>query len=1143
MRDAVLVTDVDGVVTHANAAASRLVAPLGIAPVGARLTTLLPGIHDATLAGGTPVTVALAGATGAYELTATADATGATIVLRDVTADAAERAHLRRLAEIVEATPDFVGIATPDGRTTYLNAAARTMLGHGTGPLPPELRAGSARPPWARARFYDESLPAAVRRGTWTGESALLDPAGTEIPVSQVLVAHRAPDGTVDAVSGILRDLRAQKAAEATLRASERLHRTVVREIPGGAVALLDRTLRIVLCDGGALQAIGADGATYVGRALDEFAAPPVTDVLLPAVRRVLAGEAVTFQFVVAGRTLEMRGVPITDDAGPPTHALLLGIDVTAREAARTAVEASEQRLQDAIDLVTDGIYEWDVVADRVRGSSKLATLLGYAGTGSAATVEGWFALVHPEDVATARGQLARHLAGELPVFEVEYRVRAASGEWRWVADRARVVERDADGRPIRLLGANADITERKRAEAALRAIAATAGAAGSDGALFGALASSLAEVLELRAACIAECDAARPERLHVLGAWAGEARTASGAVDLALPTIDALRAGTAIDVPAITAALCGAPGTSPTVHALRDAEGTLLGVLAIAADAALGDTGAAGSLLATVAARAAGELARRRADARLREREAELAEAQRLGRIGGFTWHPPSGAAMWSDETCRIFGMPPGTTVSGGTFFGAVHPDDLPRLEEGVARVFAARATRWHEEYRIRHAGDGRERWLASQAEITYDDAGAPVFVRGVHVDITERHGLEARLRQSQKLEAVGQLAGGLAHDFNNLLTVVRGHARFLLDALPAGRARRDADAIRVASERAAGLTRQLLMLSRREVSAPRRIAPDRVIAGYAELLDRILGDHVVLELALHAGERPVLLDPVHLEQVLLNLALNARDAMADEGTLRIATAVVAPTAIDVAIDAPRGAVRLSVHDSGAGMDAATAARAFEPFFTTKPPGRGTGIGLATVLGIVEQAGGHVWLESVPGAGTTVELLFPVADGVADAPEHTVAGGAHAPDAPVRVLLAEDEADVRAIVRRTLEDAGCEVLACEHGVDALARWLDEASAGRRIDALVSDLRMPRMNGRDLARALRAEAPTLPVLLVSGFDDAALGSDESWLGGPFRFVAKPFGPETLTATLAALLRDGATTRATADGVGDASGHP
>ncbi|MCU0619425.1 MAG: response regulator, partial [Gemmatimonadaceae bacterium] len=359
---------------------------------------------------------------------------------------------------------------------------------------------------------------------------------------------------------------------------------------------------------------------------------------------------------------------------------------------------------------------------------------------------------------------------------------------------------------------------------------------------------------------------------------------------------------------------------------------------------------------------------------------------------------------------------------------------------------------------------------------------------------------------------------------------------ARFLLQGLPADAAvRRDADAIRVASERAAGLTRQLLLLSRRDTIVPRRIAPDAVIAGYLELLERIVGTHVHVVATLDAAGVATLLDPVHLEQVLLNLALNARDAMADGGALHIETARLAPREVEFA--APLGAVRLRVRDTGSGMAPETVARAFEPFFTTKEAGRGTGIGLATVLGIAEQAGGRVALESAPGVGTTVTLWFPIADGApepAAPPEPAAVAGP--PEAWRRILLVEDEPDVRGLVERALHEAGYRVVVAHDGIDALERWLDAAADDARFHALVSDIRMPRLNGRDLARALRAEQPDLPVVLMSGFDDPEVLGEVVTMPGAFRFLAKPFGPETLVRTVAGVLRDLATARALAAAV-------
>nr|MCU0625764.1 PAS domain-containing protein [Gemmatimonadaceae bacterium] len=833
---------------------------------------------------------------------------------------------------------------------------------------------------------------------------------------------------------------------------------------------------------------------------LDEIEAPEAMRVLVPAARRVLAGERITFQLPVRGRTLELRGVPLTDDGAAARGALILGIDVTERERARAALEASEQKLRTAVELATEGIYEWDVVNDRVIGSTKLSRHLGYGPGTASPTVSAWFELVHPDDAPRARALLDRHLEGRSPGYETEYRVRAANGEWRWLHDRAQVVERDADGRPLWVLGANADITDRKRTEGALRAIAATSGAPGSDAKLFSELVERLATMLELRAACIAERDAERSTVLRLLGSWAEGAAHDERTVDIAgtllAPVLDGGDAPSA-GGPTIATTLWGIDADDHTIVPLRDDRGLTIGLLLAVGGGARLDGGMAGSLLQTIAARATGELVRRRAEARLRERERELADAQRIGRIGGYAWHGPEGRLVWTDETYRLLGHVPGTVVASAALFReAIHPDDAATVRAGLDHVMATRAPHWRAEYRIRRADDGSVRWIASQGEFEYDATGAVRHVRGVHVDITDQRVLEERLRQSQKLEAVGQLAGGLAHDFNNLLTVVRGHARFLLRALPEGsEARRDADAIRVASERAAGLTRQLLTLSRRDASVPRRIAADTIIARYAELLGRVLGEHVALELHLGAGTtRAILLDPMHLEQVLLNLGLNARDAMADSGTLTITTTYLGPAAVD--FPAPRGVVRLQVRDTGAGMDPATVARAFEPFFTTKPSGHGTGIGLATVHNIVEQGGGRIWIDSVPAAGTTVTLVFPVTDGAPESLDEAPAAGPSGEPARGTVLLVEDEPDVRALARRTLEDAGYDVLVAEHGLDAVERWLEAAAAGRQVDVLVSDIRMPRMTGRELARALRAEDGELPIVLMSATARALAASLE-----------------------------------------------
>jgi len=396
-----------------------------------------------------------------------------------------------------------------------------------------------------------------------------------------------------------------------------------------------------------------------------------------------------------------------------------------------------------------------------------------------------------------------------------------------------------------------------------------------------------------------------------------------------------------------------------------------------------------------------------------------------------------------------------------------------------------------------------------------------------GMVEDTTERQALEAQLRQAQKMEAVGQLAGGIAHDFNNLLTVITGHLDFarqdLAPLVPPGHSvREDLAEISQAAERARALVRQLLAFSRKQVVAPQEVELSQVVRGAEQLLRRVLGDEIVLGTTLSAAPTVVRADAVQLEQVLVNLALNARDAMLTPahghpgtgGTLTIETDVLAVADGDAGARAlPAGEyVRLTLRDTGHGMDDATRARLFEPFFTTKPVGAGTGLGLATVYGIVQQNGGDVRVESAPGAGATFTILLPRAADPASAP---LVGtpGARAPRGRGTVLLVEDETAVRATTRRVLERHGYAVLEARHGADALLLWQTHRA---EVSAVVTDLRMPQMGGVELVRRLRTDRPTLPVVYVSGYSHEAAQSAAL----PFeRFLEKPFRSEALLTAL------------------------
>jgi signal transduction histidine kinase/ActR/RegA family two-component response regulator len=402
-------------------------------------------------------------------------------------------------------------------------------------------------------------------------------------------------------------------------------------------------------------------------------------------------------------------------------------------------------------------------------------------------------------------------------------------------------------------------------------------------------------------------------------------------------------------------------------------------------------------------------------------------------------------------------------------------------------------------------------------------DAEGVVTGIFAHSVDVTAQVSALEQLRQSQKLEAIGRLTGGVAHDFNNLLTVIGGNTEFLLAELtPASQAHNDATEVREAVRRASDLTRQLLSFSRRQVLQRHVVEIDHVVHGVEKLLRRVIGEHIALETILGAANATVMVDPGQLEQVLVNLAVNARDAMSEGGRLTIRTSMqVTPPPGAAASAGIRGAhVRILMRDSGHGMDAATLARATEPFFTTKPAGKGTGLGLATVKDIVAQSDGHLWIESAPGAGTSVWIALPLA--AASATTHEEPATAPGRRCAGSILLVEDESGVRHITQRILEDAGYQVQVAIDGHEGLRRWR-ECTVDRRtpIDCVVTDVVMPSLGGRAMVREMRAIDGNLPVLFMSGYVEGGLTEDE--LAGRTAFLSKPFTADELLIELAALI--------------------
>jgi two-component system cell cycle sensor histidine kinase/response regulator CckA len=387
---------------------------------------------------------------------------------------------------------------------------------------------------------------------------------------------------------------------------------------------------------------------------------------------------------------------------------------------------------------------------------------------------------------------------------------------------------------------------------------------------------------------------------------------------------------------------------------------------------------------------------------------------------------------------------------------------------------------------------------------------------------DVTEQRALEERLRQTQKMEAVGRLAGGIAHDFNNLLTAILGSVDFLRRALgPEHPEHAETEEIQKAAVRAADLTRQLLAFSRQQVLAPKVLDVDALVTNLEKMLRRLIGEDVELRFVAKASRAAVLADPGQLEQVIVNLVVNARDAMPRGGKLTIETATVdldAGYAWEHGTVEPGRYVMLAVSDTGVGIDRAAQARLFEPFFTTKEFGKGTGLGLATVYGIVKQSGGYIWVYSEPGQGATFKVYLPRVEPAGE-PVAAPQPPARALGGTETILLAEDEAAVRNLARRVLEKHGYKLLLAATGRDGVQ--VAEQHAGP-IDLLVTDVVMPEMGGRELAQRLTALQPGLKVLFLSGYTDDAI-VHHGVLDAGVAFLQKPFKPDDLVQKIRAVL--------------------
>ena len=518
----------------------------------------------------------------------------------------------------------------------------------------------------------------------------------------------------------------------------------------------------------------------------------------------------------------------------------------------------------------------------------------------------------------------------------------------------------------------------------------------------------------------------------------------------------------------------------------------------------------------------------RARTEQSLRQHRAFLERAQEIAHIGSWVTDIDEHHVGWSRETHRIFGVPDGQF--GGSvdaFFAMVHPDD-----RDAVRAAAEAALKDYAAYDIVHRivrDDGGIRWVHEQADVIRDADGCAIRMVGTVQDVTERRLLEEQLRQSQKMEVIGGLAGGIAHDLNNALTAIAGYAELALGLIADDHpARPDVKEIRRAAVRAGSTTKKLLAFSRKQLLAPRVFSLNDTVAGLARLLSRSLGTEIQIQSRFDSNLPPVLGDPGQVEQAIINLAVNAKDAMPNGGWLTLDTCVLDVDEAFARTHVPMATGRyvvLRVTDTGHGMSRDTQRHIFEPFFTTKDVGKGTGLGLSMVYGTLKQIGGFVFVDSEVGRGTTFSLFFPPApSGSVVAPAGGIEAPAEPATAPVAavnepataaadratLLVVEDESAVRNLVASSLRKEAYQLLLAASAEEALEIL---KTHGGPIDLLLTDAIMPGRGGIDLARELVASKPGLPVILMSGYTEETLPVGD--LAPAITLLQKPFTPRDL----------------------------
>jgi two-component system, cell cycle sensor histidine kinase and response regulator CckA len=1041
-----------------------------------------------------------------------------------------ERAFLR---QVIDINPNFVFAKDRDGRFTLVNQAVADAYGTTVEALIGKTD-GDFNPNADEVAFFRRADVAVMetRREMVIPEEKITDSSGNVRWLQTVKRPVIGEDGTAQQVLGVSADLTDRLRAEEAVKESEARFRLMADAAPV-LIWVSDATARCTFFNKPWLDFTGRALEQEIGRGWMESVHPDDLALVRSFDDLETTRESYQYEYRLRRHDGEYRwildtGVPRLTPEGLFEGYIGSVIDITDRRRAAEALRESEERYRVQVENAPEAIVVFDVDTGRFVEANDNALRL-WRLTHEEFLQSDPVALSPPEQpdgrssAAAIAGNVDQALRGEAPVFEWVHRDAQGAA----IPCEVRLVRLPSASRRL-IRGSVTDISERKRAEklqSALFRIAATTSATDDLNEFYAAIHGIVGELTYAQNFYVALHDVRTdtisfPYCVDEFDATPGPMRPGNGLTAWVLRngqpllTYDEdfrgmLERGDVELIGSNSVAWLGVP---------LQRSGKTFGVLVVQSyDPRFRYDEADRDLLSFVSQHIAVALERRRAQDAIRESEERYRLLFERNFAGVYRMTLIGRILECNDALARIFGYGSREELVDRDM-AVLYPEPRQRRQffDALLRDRSLSSFEMRGERR-----DGGAAWTFQSAALLADEHAGEVIVEGTVVDVTERRQLEEQLRQSQKMEGIGQLAGGIAHDFNNLLTTVLGYSDMALSQLsPHDPIREDITEIRRAGERASNLTRQLLAFSRKQVFEPRVLDLNALLEDSGRMLARLIGEHIRFVTRLEASLGNVKADPGQLEQVIVNLVVNARDAMPDGGTLTVRTE---NADVDVASSrrhfgiASGRYVAMIVSDTGVGIDPETQKRIFEPFFTTKETPRGTGLGLATVYGVVSQSGGQIFVDSAPGRGATFAIYLPRVD-------EPAAASAAAAVSPIHrgsetILLVEDEDAVRGLTRRCLETSGYTVLQAASAEEAL-----QIAAGfeGRLDLLLTDVIMPGVSGPELSRLLLERRPGTRVLYVSGYTDAAMASHVALDGGA-SFLPKPFTPETLARKVREIL--------------------